>query len=173
MPVFLAVCTLAGVCGPVDAPPPGWADEVARERVRYHEGLRYEPYRGINGHLTVGYGHKIDPSDGITPGARLSPARVEALFQVDWVEARRGARTLFAEHDVRLDSTRAGVVAEMVFQMGRAGVRRFGGMWAALRESDYARAAGEMVNSRWCRQTTTRCLALVEIFAGRPTFLVY
>jgi lysozyme len=51
----------------------------------------------------------------------------------------------------------------MVFQLGKTGVSKFKNMFAALKEYDYTRAAAEMINSAWYRQTPSRCEDLSEL----------
>ena len=58
------------------------------------------------------------------------------------------------------------VVVEMSYQMGVRGVNNFRNMWAALQAEDYERAAAEMLDSRWARQTPGRAQSLSDIIRG-------
>jgi len=51
----------------------------------------------------------------------------------------------------------------MVFQLGKTGVSKFKKMFEALKEYDYTRAAEEMLNSAWYRQTPSRCEELSNL----------
>jgi hypothetical protein len=51
----------------------------------------------------------------------------------------------------------------MVFQLGKTGVSKFKKMFEALKEYDYTRAAKEMLNSTWYRQTPSRCEELAKL----------
>ena len=47
--------------------------------------------------------------------------------------------------------------------LGKTGVSKFKKMFEALKNNDYSRAASEMLNSAWYRQTPSRCEELSEL----------
>ena len=49
------------------------------------------------------------------------------------------------------------VLVEMVFQLGKTGVKQFRNMWTSLKEKDWPMAAMHMKDSRWRKQTKKRC----------------
>lgn len=62
-----------------------------------------------------------------------------------------------------LSDERQGVVLCMAFQMGVDGVAGFPGVIRAIKARDYIRAAAEMVDSDWHKQTSARCERLAKI----------
>ena len=60
-------------------------------------------------------------------------------------------------------ATVQGVLIEMCFQLGQAGVGKFKKMFKALAECEFSEAAKQMKDSRWYDQTPARCLELSDI----------
>ena len=52
---------------------------------------------------------------------------------------------------------------EMVYQLGKNGVRKFTKTLLALEERDYKTASCEMLDSRWHSQTPERCKQLSKL----------
>ena len=142
------------------------ADQRAQKRCKRHEGLRLSRYECSTGHMTIGYGHRLAPGEEFDEGI---PAVVaDQLFAGDWEGAGADLQMLFIDHRIPnrgevLGPDRVGALQEMVFQLGRGGAGKFRRMWAALNIGDYQRAAMEMLDSRWHRQTPARCEVLAEI----------
>ena len=134
---------------------------ILRARIKKHEGFSSDPYIDTLGHITIGYGHKVES---------VSQQQAEALLDVDLRKARIDATSLFGNIWLRLNDTRRDVLTEMVFQMGKNGVQKFTLMRQALVNQDYETAANEMVNSRWFTQTTARCkyLSMLMLEGGVP-----
>ena len=129
--------------------------ESVSDRIKRHEGCRLSPYKDSEGIWTVGYGRNLE-------SVPFTQAEVDFMFLTDLNRARKAAET-FPEY-AALDNVRAGVVVEMIFQMGRAGVSRFKRFWAATGAQDWNRAADEMLDSKWAKQTPERAQELAEIF---------
>ena len=126
-----------------------------KQRIRDHEGFRLEPYEDSEGILTVGYGRNLRD----VPFTR---AEVELMFDTDFRRAVQGVENFtFVEH---LNEVRKGVVIEMVFQMGPAGVGKFRKFRGACMRHDWETAALEMLDSRWAKQTPERAKRLAHIF---------
>jgi len=126
-----------------------------KERIRQHEGFRLEPYEDSEGILTVGYGRNLRD----VPFTR---AEVELMFETDFKRATQGAENFtFYEY---LNEARQGVVIEMVFQMGATGVGKFIKFRAASMEQKFDKAAEEMLDSKWAKQTPERARELAKIF---------
>ena len=130
------------------------ARNIFLKRLKEHEGCSLEPYTDTEGHLTIGYGHKLD---------RITQSQAEILLAEDIVEAEAAARDLESQFRVQLSATRHFVIVEMCFQMGEQGVRRFLRMWTFLAANDYHHAAEEMLDSKWARQTPNRAKTLAQI----------
>lgn len=140
------------------------------ERLRKAEGYRAEPYLDIRGYLTVGIGHLIHHQPiRILPQRTMgelwewltSKERHERWFQEDIDAAIMKARQWYAEIFDELSGPRQEVTIEMFFQMGHRA--RFPRMRDALSVGDYDRAADEMMNSLWAKQTPGRARLLASI----------
>jgi len=125
------------------------------ERIKKHEGLRLTPYEDSEGILTVGYGRNLE-------AVPFSQDEVDLMFTNDFRRARQGAESFTAY--TQLNETRRGVLIEMVFQMGVSGVSKFKRFLDAAYNRDWARAADEMLDSKWAKQTPERAKELARIF---------
>lgn len=65
-----------------------------------------------------------------------------------------------AENNLDLPVKAKGIICEMIFQMGFAGVSKFKNMIKYLKEENYPDAANEMMRSRWYKQTPNRARSL-------------
>jgi len=142
--------------------------DIVKARIKAHEGYRLEPYKDTLGFLTGGWGHKI-------LGGEEIPESVEGwqeLFDKDFDIALKGANSLIEEHlenTLYSDIPRIkqaivqGVLIEMCFQLGQAGVGKFKKMFEALSDCAFQEAAAQMRDSRWFTQTPERCLELSTI----------
>lgn len=131
-----------------------------KERIKEHEGYCETVYKDTLGFPTGGYGHKIIPGEPI-PKDRSG---WEALFESDFQRAVDGAENLLSGYDI--DERAREVIIEMVYQMGEGGVSKFKKALAHLKEQRYIECAGEMLNSRWRKQTPMRAKKLADMMAG-------
>lgn len=138
----------------------------AATRTQLHESCRLQVYDDatglpivagytVKGNATIGYGRLLRAPGGI------SPAEARALFDVDWRRAQLDATTLAGYASA--DAVRRGVLEEMTFQLGVRGVRGFKRMLSAFYARDYAKAADEMLDSAWARQTPNRARELANL----------
>lgn len=109
----------------------------------------------VKGNPSIGYGRLLCAPGGI------SNAEAVFLFGTDWQKAEAGAKTLPGYSG--LNAVRQGVLAEMVFQLGINGVRKFAKMLDALNRDDYELAADEMLDSSWAQQTPDRARRLADL----------
>ncbi len=131
------------------------------KQLRLDEGVRFVVYLDTRGMATVGVGHKVLEADKLTLGQRVTGAQIAVWLQQDMDAALAGCVRLFPQWEVFPESVQE-VLANMVFQLGAYGVRRFTKMHAALARQDYAQAAHEMRESLWFRQTPQRASRLVR-----------
>jgi lysozyme len=123
------------------------------DQIEEHEGFRERPYKDSEGHWTCGIGWSLETG----PPMSRDTARFIMASQV---------RTVWAELQQRLpwileiDQVRAGVLIEMAFQMGVAGLMGFTKMLAACEAMDWDTAAAEMLASKWAAQTPERAATL-------------
>ena len=136
-----------------------WMQETIN-RIKQHEGYRDTIYTDSLGYNTIGYGHLV-VEDGFVPGVQYSKAELEKVFEKDFAIAVQGANKLVGDFDI--DDDAFGVVVEMCFQLGLPRVSKFIKFLDALKNKDYERAADEMLDSAWYRQTPGRCQELSNI----------
>lgn len=115
---------------------------------------KFFPYKDILGYWTIGYGHLIRANEDYRSG--LETAGVDALLAKDVRVAVIDAKAIAESYNMRVPRDAQVVLTEMVFQLGRAGTMGFKRMLRALANEDYTKAAEEMKNSDWYRQTPGR-----------------
>lgn len=121
------------------------------ERVKLHEGFMERPYFDSIGVGTVGYGFTY-----------LKKEECDKILDNRLKEATGLIEGYLANEEISLDDFRIGILVEMTFQLGFKGVLNFKKMWRAIRDMDYERAAAEMKDSRWFKQTPTRSADLAN-----------
>jgi lysozyme len=125
------------------------------EQLKRDEGEVLHAYQDHLGFWTIGVGILIDKRKG----GGLLPEESEFIF-------RNRLRLLNAELDKRLpwisrlDPVRRGVLINMAFQMGVAGLLAFKGTLALVLAGKYQEAAKEMLRSKWASQTPARAQRL-------------
>ncbi len=132
-----------------------------KNRIKKHEGFRNTVYLDSLGKATIGYGHLLTEEDDFEEGIQYDKSLLENLFDKDFNRSAYNAEQLLEGIDV-CDTARE-VIVEMVFQLGIGGVSKFKKMFEALRNKDYNKAADEMLNSVWYRQTPSRCEELSNL----------
>lgn len=135
--------------------------EDLKARIKRHEGFLAKVYLDSLGKATIGYGHLLTEEDDFVEGVIYDKDILEKLFEKDFGIAVQGAEELLKDYVVA--PLAKDVIIEMVFQLGKTGVSKFKNMFAALKEYDYTRAAAEMINSAWYRQTPSRCEELSKL----------
>lgn len=134
-----------------------------REQLIRHEDLRLKPYRDSVGKLTIGCGRNLDD---------VGISREEALLLLD-NDILRAQTGVIRELPwaVELDRPRFEVLVNMAFNLGIGGLLGFTQFLAALRQGHLARAATEMLDSRWAEQVGKRAEELAEIVrTGKDPF---
>jgi len=132
-------------------------DELVRQ-LRIDEGVRRQAYRDSLGLLTIGVGRLIDPTK---PGCGLRDSEIDVLLAndvADRVDALTKALPWFTE----LDEARQGVLLNMAFQMGTAGLLAFTTTLGLVRAGRYDEAADAMLKSKWATQTPNRAGRLAQ-----------
>lgn len=122
---------------------------------QYPKQKRHYPYRCPAEKLTIGFGRNLEDR-GISEG--------EAHFMLvnDVQDAVRYLSDTYTWY-LQLSDCRQVVLTDMCFNLGETKFRAFRKMLAALKLGDYERAADEMVDSRWYKQTKTRAKRLVKM----------
>lgn len=130
--------------------------ELLRAHVKWAEaasGPELFPYRDTVNKLTIGYGRNLDDRG-------ISPAEAEFLLDNDIADAVADAKTL--PYWGSLGPIRQVVIADMIFNLGLTKFRKFVKLGMALQNSDWTKAAAEMKDSLWYRQTERRAKVLVK-----------
>ena len=134
-------------------------DEIAND-----EGVVYELYRCSLGHLTGGIGHLITEWDeeyyGMPVGTKVSHEQVDAWFAVDINRTLQDCKEIFPDFNDLPEEAQL-VIANMCFQLGRPRLSNFVKFIAAVNDRDWIKAADEMEDSRWYKQTTARAERLI------------
>jgi lysozyme len=134
------------------------------EQLKIDEGVKYEVYLDHLGYPTFGVGHliqKTDPEFGAEPGTPISEERVWEAFEVDLETAVNECYALYGPGTfTNFPSEVQEVLVNMMFNMGRPRLSGFKKFNAALLESDWSKAADEMVDSLWYRQVGVRATRL-------------
>ena len=132
------------------------------ESVKKHEGYRNKVYLDTLGKRTVGVGH-LCVEDFWMDGVEYEEEFLMDILKKDLQEAIRGAKELMEEHDCAdIDERAEEIIIEMVFQLGRTGVKKFRNMWKALAEQNYIGASFEMLDSKWAKQTPNRAKDMAD-----------
>ncbi|AZZ98765.1 glycoside hydrolase family protein [Pseudoalteromonas sp. R3] len=123
----------------------------AIEQLKKHEGFRDKPYFCTEGHLTIGYGLNLDA------GVTEEEAEVILSMRVEGIRKRlANAIPWYAN----LAAPRQGVLVNMAYNLGVAGLMGFAKTLTHIRSGDYNTASHEMLDSRWARQVPTRAAEL-------------
>lgn len=134
-------------------------------QLKRHEGLRLKAYICPAGALTIGYGHNLDanPVDWLGGRRTINDAEADRLLRDDL------ARLLPGVVDITggrvwgaLAPPRQGVLLNMAYNLGLRGLAGFGRMLGAVENSDWQRAADEMLESAWAGQVRGRAFELAR-----------
>jgi lysozyme len=123
-------------------------------QLRRDEGVRQFPYTDTVGKLTIGVGRNLTD-------VGLSDAEVDLLLQddIDSVTGQLDSRLPYFQ---AIDPVRQGVLVNMAFNMGFAGLEGFEMMLQAFAQGRWEDAAREMLNSKWAGQVGARAERLAE-----------
>jgi len=127
-------------------------DLMVTELIKKHEGFEGMPYNDSLGFPTIGYGTKLP----------ITEEEAEMLLEY---RLKKMIRELIIKEPFfeKLPEDAQKVIADMTYQLGVGGILKFKKMWAALKNRDYKKAADEMLDSKWAKQTPNRAKELAEI----------
>lgn len=125
------------------------------ELIKRAEGLRLKPYRDTVNVLTIGYGRNLD-AVGISEGEAMillvndiANAIEDVNYRLPWVKT--------------LDQVRQDVLYEMCFNLGVQGLMGFTNTLRFIEAHEYAKAAENMLKSKWAAQVKGRANRLAEM----------
>jgi lysozyme len=116
------------------------------EQLRRDEGVRSTAYQDTQGVWTVGVGHNLK--------VPLSPDAINQILADDMQAAETACLSLPIWKD--LSEPRKGVLLNLCFNLGFAGLMNFRKMYVALEAKDYAQAGAELLDSIYARQVGAR-----------------
>ena len=137
-------------------------DELRKE-IKADEGCRHEIYKCTAGELTFGIGHLVkeyDPEYGKPEGTPVMPMRVDDAFKDDIRITLHDCREVFCLFDIFPTEVQK-IIANMMFQLGVTRFRKFEKFIDAIDHADWDRAADEMRDSLWNKQTHARSERLI------------
>ena len=137
-----------------------------RKRIKEHEGFSPTVYEDTLGYKTVGYGHLVTMKDDFVIGEIYSPEELEGVFEDDYKTEFDNAHDLLEDEDIPFHEVVESVLIEMSFQLGLPRLKKFVNFIQGLKDQDYKKAADEMVDSRWAKQTPNRAYGLSEMIRG-------
>lgn len=132
-------------------------DELTRQ-LRIDEGVRSRAYRDSLGLLTIGVGRLIDPT---RPGCGLRDSEIDMLLAND-IADRVATLTKALPWFTELDEARRGVLLNMAFQLGTAGLLAFTTTLSHVRVGRFDEAARAMLASKWATQAPNRAARMAE-----------
>jgi lysozyme len=127
------------------------------DQLRRDEGESATCYLDHLGYQTIGVGRLIDKRRG----GGLRPDEVSYLLNND-IQDRREALKKALPFFGNLSSARQGVLINMAFQLGTAGLLEFKQTLKLIEGGDWAGASKAMVDSTWARQTPARAARLAK-----------
>lgn len=128
------------------------------------EGVRFDAYLDSEGILTVGVGHNCEavPVAGVTkPGDRISEELASQLLDADLAATEKDLDR-FLPWWRGLDDARQNVLMNMGFNLGVPRLSKFVKTLEAVKREDYAKAADEMLESKWAAQVGKRAIRLAQ-----------
>lgn len=129
--------------------------ERLRKQIERDEGRIPHVYFDSLGYATIGVGHLVDDRRG----GKLPEFLIDALLDYDIDEHRRALMAALP-WALNLDPVRQGVLINMAFNLGVAGLLKFVNTLAAVKEGRYQDAARMMLESKWATQVGPRAKRL-------------
>lgn len=128
-------------------------DEL-KAQLRRDEDERAKPYQDTRGKLTIGVGHNLTDKP-------ISQRAIDMILDDDVNDVTASLDAVLPWWR-SLDEARQGVLANMAFNLGVAGLLQFRNTLALVKAGDYAAAAQEMLNSEWAKEVGPRALRLAQ-----------
>ena len=134
-----------------------WLDREMDE-LALDEDLRLKAYLDTVGVWTIGVGH----TGGVKKGDTTTKQQAMAWLEEDVQEALDDAKAVCGSWWKDLSGPRKGVMVNMCFNMGRAGVAGFKNTLRYISQGEYAKAATNMMMSKWASQVGKRANRLAH-----------
>lgn len=132
-------------------------DQLVRDEGAVVRSGKHVVYQDHLGYWTLGYGRLVDR----VRGGGISEEEASYLLNND-IQSRIKALSARLPFFSDLDEARQGVLVNMSFQLGVAGLLQFRRTLGRVAAGEYATAASQMMKSKWARQTPNRARRLSE-----------
>ncbi|MFK3934030.1 lysozyme [Pantoea agglomerans] len=137
------------------------------EILNFEEGYREAPYWDTRNFPTVAGGIRIGPQNAPLNQYQFTVPRpagdVWKQCLVDAKTASMNRQSAIVAALAQCNDARRDILYSMAYQMGVAGLAGFTNTLCMIARSDFAGAAGGMLNSLWARQTRDRALRHAEV----------
>ena len=120
-----------------------------------HEGEKFKPYLCTAGKVTIGIGHNLEDKG-------ISKAVSDLLYKEDITEVINDLNKIFNNFEHLPENIQL-VLADMRFQLGGDGFRKFKKMIKAVNNSNWKEMIVQMKNSLWYKQTRNRAIDLINL----------
>ena len=131
-----------------------------QKKMGYVKNGKFIKYKDSLGYWTIGYGHLILEGENFDNG--IDDSTADTMIIHDITNAANDAKKLFTKYKMKLPERAQYVLTGMVFQLGIQKTSKFVNFLTALSKNDYKKAANEMRNSAWYKQTPNRVDALAK-----------
>jgi len=138
--------------------------ELFKSQLVEDEGHKSKAYEDTEGHLTIGVGHKVLDTDGLTAGSEVTEDTIDRMLNDDASQAVHNAMSLVDDWE-GLPSNAKYALSNMTFQLGKTGVSKFSKTLALINKGDFKGAAVEMLDSKWAKQTPSRAKKMSGLMA--------
>ena len=127
------------------------------DQLRRDEGEVLHAYADSLSYLTIGVGRLIDQrkGGGITQDE-------SAYLLANDIRSKTGEVIMALPWSAHIDPVRFGVLQNMAFQMGIAGLLGFKNTLKFIEAGEYTKAGDNMRKSKWHSQTPARCERLIK-----------
>lgn len=120
-----------------------------------HEGEKFKPYKCTAGKLTIGIGHNLDDKG-------ISKAVSDLLYKEDIAEVIDDLHIIFNNFDELPENIQL-VLADMRFQLGGSGFRKFKQLINAVNNYNWVEMINQMRDSSWFKQVPNRANDLMNM----------
>jgi GH24 family phage-related lysozyme (muramidase) len=143
-----------------------------RDQLIIDEGVRYRIYFDTKGRPTMGIGHLITKKDPEYCHAQelslkrvskveISKERADELFKQDLEICIDNCKKAFLNFDKMKEELQL-IIANMMFNLGITKFKKFENLIAAINKKNYSKAADEMKDSLWYKETKGRAARLTQ-----------
>mgnify|MGYP002265525811 CR=1 FL=1 len=137
------------------------------DRIKRDEGFRARPYRCPMDRWTIGYGTTyLFTGRGFRPVTPETPEATRIIAELHLISAVNKAineAQTFVDNFKTRSSIRQCVLTMMAYQLGGAGLHKFKKTKAYIEALEFKKAANEMLDSKWARQTFSRAERTADI----------